>query len=81
MRGQRLAFATTIALSMDSESLGRPASSQSRTFTGSPRMAFREKLAVYAIYSWLHRVMKSAVTRCLQVHNTHSEMCIQHGSS
>ncbi len=78
MRGQRLAFATTMALSMDNESLGRPASSHSRTFTGSPRMALREKLAVYAMSSWLHKVMKSAVTRCLQVHNTHFEMCIQY---
>ena len=46
MRGQRLALATTMALSIDKESFGKPASSHSRTFTGSPRMAFREKAAV-----------------------------------
>ena len=44
MRGQRLALATTMALSIDRESLGRPASSHSRTFTGSPNMEFRGKL-------------------------------------
>lgn len=68
MRGQRLALAITMALSIDKESFGRPANSHSRTFTGSPRMAFREKAAVWAMSSWLHSVMKLAVTFCLQRH-------------
>ena len=46
MRGQRRALATTIALSMDKESLGKPASSHSLTFTGFPRMLLSEKLAL-----------------------------------
>lgn len=66
MRGQRLALATTMALSIDKESFGRPASSHSRTFTGSPRMAFRENAAVWAMSNWPHSAMKLAVTFCLQ---------------
>ena len=46
--GQRRALATTMPFSMEKESLGRPAISQSRTLTGSPRMAESEKRGVCA---------------------------------
>ncbi len=49
MSGQRLALATMMPLSMEKESLGRPAIPQARMSTGSPREAVREKVALLGI--------------------------------
>ena len=45
MSGQRRALATMMPLSIEKESLGRPAMPQARILTASPRLSMREKRA------------------------------------